>query len=168
MVARMTQGGIGAWQKKVGDEVVPGDVLVEIETDKAQMDFECQEEGFLAKILVETGTKDFPVGKVNIAIIFYYVQWRKSNSFVSRSLCSLSLFLLKKRATSLRLKALLPKMPVPPLLLRPLKKLPRKRSQRQNLLPFKSLPLSLHLLPMVVSRLLCLSIESKIYMLRCE
>lgn len=74
MVARMTQGGIGAWQKKVGDEVVPGDVLVEIETDKAQMDFECQEEGFLAKILVETGTKDFPVGKVNIAIIFYYVQ----------------------------------------------------------------------------------------------
>lgn len=70
----MTQGGIGAWQKKVGDEVVPGDVLVEIETDKAQMDFECQEEGFLAKILVETGTKDFPVGKVNIAIIFYYVQ----------------------------------------------------------------------------------------------
>ncbi|KAL1935250.1 hypothetical protein VTP01DRAFT_4390 [Rhizomucor pusillus] len=59
----MTQGGIGAWQKKVGDEVVPGDVLVEIETDKAQMDFECQEEGFLAKILVETGTKDFPVGK---------------------------------------------------------------------------------------------------------
>ncbi|KAI8146068.1 pyruvate dehydrogenase complex dihydrolipoamide acetyltransferase [Fennellomyces sp. T-0311] len=59
----MTQGGIGAWQKKVGDEVVPGDVLVEIETDKAQMDFECQEEGFLAKILVDTGAKDYPVGK---------------------------------------------------------------------------------------------------------
>ncbi|KAI8099728.1 pyruvate dehydrogenase complex dihydrolipoamide acetyltransferase [Halteromyces radiatus] len=59
----MTQGGIGAWQKAVGDEVQPGDVLVEIETDKAQMDFECQEEGFLAKILVETGAKDFPVGK---------------------------------------------------------------------------------------------------------
>lgn len=60
----MTTGGIGAWQKAVGDEVQPGDVLVEIETDKAQMDFECQEEGFLAKMLVETGAKDVPVGKV--------------------------------------------------------------------------------------------------------
>ncbi|ORX51290.1 pyruvate dehydrogenase complex dihydrolipoamide acetyltransferase [Hesseltinella vesiculosa] len=59
----MTQGGIGVWQKKVGDEVQPGDVLVEIETDKAQMDFECQEEGFLAKILVDTGSKDVAVGK---------------------------------------------------------------------------------------------------------
>ena len=62
----MTQGGIGTWQKKVGDEVVPGDVLVEIETDKAQMDFECQEEGFLAKILVDTGAKDYAVGKVKL------------------------------------------------------------------------------------------------------
>jgi pyruvate dehydrogenase E2 component (dihydrolipoamide acetyltransferase) len=61
----MTAGGIGAWQKAVGDEVQPGDVLVEIETDKAQMDFECQEEGFLAKMLVDTGAKDVPVGKVS-------------------------------------------------------------------------------------------------------
>ncbi|KAG0189825.1 pyruvate dehydrogenase complex dihydrolipoamide acetyltransferase component (E2) [Apophysomyces sp. BC1034] len=59
----MTQGGIGVWQKKVGDAINPGDVLVEIETDKAQMDFECQEEGFLAKVLVETGSKDVVVGK---------------------------------------------------------------------------------------------------------
>ncbi|CDS04005.1 hypothetical protein LRAMOSA06960 [Lichtheimia ramosa] len=59
----MTQGGIGTWQKAVGDEVVPGDVLVEIETDKAQMDFECQEEGYIAKILADTGSKDWPVGK---------------------------------------------------------------------------------------------------------
>jgi pyruvate/2-oxoglutarate dehydrogenase complex dihydrolipoamide acyltransferase (E2) component len=60
----MTAGGIGAWQKKVGDEIQPGDVLVEIETDKAQMDFECQEEGFLAKVLVDTGAKDVAVGQV--------------------------------------------------------------------------------------------------------
>lgn len=59
----MTAGGIGVWQKKVGDEIQPGDVLVEIETDKAQMDFECQEEGFLAKILVDTGAKDVAVGQ---------------------------------------------------------------------------------------------------------
>ncbi|KAK3943213.1 2-oxoacid dehydrogenases acyltransferase-domain-containing protein [Diplogelasinospora grovesii] len=58
----MTAGNIGAWQKKPGDKVEPGDVLVEIETDKAQMDFEYQEEGVLAKILKETGEKDVAVG----------------------------------------------------------------------------------------------------------
>lgn len=64
----MTAGAIGAWQKKVGDEIQPGDVLVEIETDKAQMDFECQEEGFLAKVLIETGAKDVSVGQVTLII----------------------------------------------------------------------------------------------------
>lgn len=60
----MTAGGIGKFQKAVGDAIEPGEVLVEIETDKAQMDFECQEEGFVAKILVNEGDKDIPVGKV--------------------------------------------------------------------------------------------------------
>ncbi len=59
----MTQGNIGTWQKKPGDKIDPGDVLVEIETDKAQMDFECQEEGYLAKILVDDGAKDVQIGK---------------------------------------------------------------------------------------------------------
>ena len=58
----MTQGAIGTWQKQPGDKISPGDVLVEIETDKAQMDFECQDEGFLAKILVNSGEKDVAVG----------------------------------------------------------------------------------------------------------
>ncbi|KAL2267894.1 hypothetical protein VTJ83DRAFT_5171 [Remersonia thermophila] len=58
----MTAGNIGAWQKKPGDLISPGEVLVEIETDKAQMDFEFQEEGVLAKILTETGEKDVAVG----------------------------------------------------------------------------------------------------------
>ena len=61
----MTEGAIGTWQKKVGDKISAGDVLVEIETDKAQMDFECQDEGYLAKILVESGEKDVAVGNVN-------------------------------------------------------------------------------------------------------
>jgi len=60
----MQAGNIGAWQKKPGDSLAPGDVLVEIETDKAQMDFEFQEEGTLAKILKETGDKDVAVGSV--------------------------------------------------------------------------------------------------------
>ncbi|KAK3484904.1 Dihydrolipoyllysine-residue acetyltransferase [Neurospora hispaniola] len=58
----MTSGGIGAWQKKPGDKIEPGEVLVEIETDKAQMDFEFQEEGVLAKILKDSGEKDVAVG----------------------------------------------------------------------------------------------------------
>ncbi|KAJ1738025.1 pyruvate dehydrogenase complex dihydrolipoamide acetyltransferase component (E2), partial [Coemansia sp. RSA 989] len=57
----MTQGNVGQWQKSVGDKIEPGDVLVEIETDKAQMDFEFQEEGYLAKILAPTGTKDLSI-----------------------------------------------------------------------------------------------------------
>ncbi|KAJ3137003.1 hypothetical protein HK100_001070, partial [Physocladia obscura] len=58
----MTQGNIGAWKKTIGDQLSPGDVLVEIETDKAQMDFECQEEGFLAQTFLKTGDKDVAVG----------------------------------------------------------------------------------------------------------
>ncbi|TPX71878.1 dihydrolipoyllysine-residue acetyltransferase [Spizellomyces sp. 'palustris'] len=59
----MTQGNLGQWHKKIGDEVQPGDVLVEVETDKATMDFECQDEGFLARIFIESGEKDVPVSK---------------------------------------------------------------------------------------------------------
>lgn len=57
----MTQGNLAVWNKSVGDELHPGEAIAEIETDKAQMDFEFQEEGFLAKILVEAGSKDIPV-----------------------------------------------------------------------------------------------------------
>nr|POE94606.1 dihydrolipoyllysine-residue acetyltransferase component [Quercus suber] len=60
----MTAGNIGTWQKQPGDSLAPGDVLVEIETDKAQMDFEFQEEGVLAKILKDSGEKDVAVGDV--------------------------------------------------------------------------------------------------------
>lgn len=61
----MTAGNIGTWQKQPGDTIAPGDVLVEIETDKAQMDFEFQEDGVLAKILKESGEKDVAVGNVS-------------------------------------------------------------------------------------------------------
>lgn len=61
----MTSGNIGTWQKKAGDSIAPGDVLVEIETDKAQMDFEFQEEGTVAKILRDSGAKDVAVGAVS-------------------------------------------------------------------------------------------------------
>lgn len=62
----MTSGNIGAWHKKVGDALQAGDVLCDIETDKAQMDLEVQEDGFLAKILIQEGTKEAAVGRVII------------------------------------------------------------------------------------------------------
>ncbi|XP_059665996.1 dihydrolipoyllysine-residue acetyltransferase component 1 of pyruvate dehydrogenase complex, mitochondrial isoform X2 [Cornus florida] len=59
----MTQGNIAKWKKKEGDKIEVGDVICEIETDKATLEFECLEEGFLAKILVPEGSKDVPVGQ---------------------------------------------------------------------------------------------------------
>ena len=65
----MTSGNIGKWKKKVGDKISPGDVLVELETDKATIDFEYQEEGFLAKVFAETGTKDVPINQTICLIV---------------------------------------------------------------------------------------------------
>lgn len=48
----------------LGDKLNEGDLLAEIETDKATMGFETPEEGYLAKILVPAGMKEVPIGKV--------------------------------------------------------------------------------------------------------
>eukprot|EP01018_Ginkgo_biloba_P015450 Gb_34194 [translate_table: standard] len=64
----MTEGNIAKWRKKEGDKVSAGDVLCEIETDKATLDMESMEEGYVAKILRGDGTKEIKVGEV-IAIM---------------------------------------------------------------------------------------------------
>ncbi|MDR0626060.1 MAG: 2-oxo acid dehydrogenase subunit E2, partial [Bifidobacteriaceae bacterium] len=51
----MQEGAIAAWQVKPGDQVSPGDVLAEIETDKAVMDFEAYDAGTITELLVEPG-----------------------------------------------------------------------------------------------------------------
>jgi pyruvate dehydrogenase E2 component (dihydrolipoamide acetyltransferase) len=63
----MEMGNIAKWHTSVGEQFKEGDVLVEIETDKATMDFVTEEDGVLAKILKDTGAKDIPVGTVRIA-----------------------------------------------------------------------------------------------------
>ena len=65
----MTSGSIAIWRKAPGDKVEIGDVLVEIETDKAQMEFEAPEDGFLAKVLLPEGTKDVAVSTVSLYFI---------------------------------------------------------------------------------------------------
>lgn len=53
----MTTGTIIKWLKQEGDEIEPGDALADIQTDKAVMTFEMEEEGVLAKILVHINDK---------------------------------------------------------------------------------------------------------------
>lgn len=60
----MTQGNIARWKVKEGDEIRAGDSVAEIETDKATMAFESQEDGFLAKIVVGDGAQNVPVGAI--------------------------------------------------------------------------------------------------------
>ena len=64
----MEKGKLSKWLKKEGDKVKSGDVLAEIETDKATMEVECIDEGVLAKILVAEGTEDVLVN-APIAVI---------------------------------------------------------------------------------------------------
>lgn len=52
-----------------GDKLNEGDLLAEIETDKATMGFETPEEGYLAKILIPAGTKDVAIGKLVCIIV---------------------------------------------------------------------------------------------------
>jgi pyruvate dehydrogenase E1 component beta subunit len=64
----MEQGTLAKWLKQEGDRIEPGDIIAEIETDKATMEFEAIDEGVLEKILVAAGTEEVAVGAV-IALI---------------------------------------------------------------------------------------------------
>ncbi len=59
----MTEGTLTKWLKKEGDSIVAGDVIAEIETDKATMEVEAVEEGTLGKTLVADGTEGVPVNQ---------------------------------------------------------------------------------------------------------
>jgi pyruvate dehydrogenase E2 component (dihydrolipoamide acetyltransferase) len=64
----MEKGNLAKWLKKEGDKVKSGDVIAEIETDKATMEVEAVDEGTIAKILVPEGTQDVAVNDV-IAVL---------------------------------------------------------------------------------------------------
>ncbi|MGJ5180365.1 pyruvate dehydrogenase complex dihydrolipoamide acetyltransferase [Bradyrhizobium oligotrophicum] len=64
----MEKGNLARWLKKEGDQVKSGEVIAEIETDKATMEVEAVDEGTLAKIVVPEGTQDVPVNDV-IAVL---------------------------------------------------------------------------------------------------
>ncbi|KNH01347.1 pyruvate dehydrogenase subunit beta [Qipengyuania citrea LAMA 915] len=60
----MEEGTLAKWLKSEGDTIVAGDIIAEIETDKATMEFEAVDEGTLGKILVDEGTEGVKVGTV--------------------------------------------------------------------------------------------------------
>src|SRR3982751_1640641 len=64
----MEKGNLAKWHVKEGDKVASGDVIAEIETDKATMEVEAVDEGTVAKIVVAEGAQDVPVNNV-IAIL---------------------------------------------------------------------------------------------------
>src|SRR6478672_6491524 len=64
----MEKGNLARWLKKEGDKIKSGDVIAEIETDKATMEYEAVDEGTLAKIVVPEGTQDVAVNSV-IAVL---------------------------------------------------------------------------------------------------
>jgi len=78
----METGTIVTWEKKEGDQVSEGDLLCEIETDKATMGFETPEEGYLAKIIIPAGAKDIPVGKLLCIIVENQEDVAKFKDFV--------------------------------------------------------------------------------------
>src|SRR6202171_784193 len=59
----MEKGNLAKWLKKEGDKVKAGDILAEIETDKATMEYEAIDDGVIAKILVPEGTADIAVNQ---------------------------------------------------------------------------------------------------------
>jgi pyruvate dehydrogenase E2 component (dihydrolipoamide acetyltransferase) len=73
----MTEGNLAKWLKNEGDTVLPGDVIAEIETDKATMEVESVEEGIIGKIIVPAGTNNV---KVNAVIALLLTEGEDKNS----------------------------------------------------------------------------------------
>lgn len=72
----MTEGTIVKWQKKEGDSFAPGEILCDIQTDKAVVSLEADEEGILAKILLPDNTKDIKVGTLIALMVNEGEDWK--------------------------------------------------------------------------------------------
>ncbi|XP_014681973.1 PREDICTED: pyruvate dehydrogenase protein X component, mitochondrial-like [Priapulus caudatus] len=72
----MTEGTILKWLKKEGDTIEPGDVLCEIQTDKAVVSFDTEEEGVLAKIIVPDNTPNISIGTLIALMVEEGEDWK--------------------------------------------------------------------------------------------
>ncbi|MEM7616776.1 MAG: pyruvate dehydrogenase complex dihydrolipoamide acetyltransferase [Pseudomonadota bacterium] len=80
----MTEGNLAKWLKKEGEKVEAGDVIAEIETDKATMEVEAVDEGVLAKILVAQGTENVAVNKLIAVLSEENDDQDEINNFISK------------------------------------------------------------------------------------
>ncbi|CEG39290.1 pyruvate dehydrogenase complex dihydrolipoamide acetyltransferase [Plasmopara halstedii] len=65
----METGNMSKWNTKEGDAITAGDIVCEIETDKAVVDYEATDDMFLAKILIPEGTENIPVGQPMMVVV---------------------------------------------------------------------------------------------------
>ena len=79
----MTEGNIAKWIKKVGDEVVSGDIIAEVETDKATMEVEAIDEGKLASIIYPDGSVQKKVGIGKQQVFMEKIKFGENKSLYS-------------------------------------------------------------------------------------
>ena len=72
----MAEGTIVKWYKKEGDPVNPGDILCDVETDKATVSMDTEEEGILAKIIVGENVRDIKIGRLIAMIVEEGDDWQ--------------------------------------------------------------------------------------------
>ncbi len=82
----MTQGNLAKWIVKEGDKVSAGDVLAEVETDKAMLEVEASEDGVMAKLIIPNNTNDIPIGQVIAIMANSSEQWQDINKLQSAPL----------------------------------------------------------------------------------
>jgi len=117
----MTEGTLVAWKKRKGDQVSAGEVIAEIETDKATMEWESPEDGTLAEIYVQEG------GKVNVGDKIAFIRGEgeevpKQGEPAQKK--------EKKQETAKRKKRSLKTKRKNPRLQKPNKRKPRRRSKK--------------------------------------
>ncbi len=81
----MTAGNLAKWSKKEGDKIKAGDVIAEIETDKATMEVEAVDEGILAKIIILGGTENVPVNSLIAVLLEEGEDPKKLDDFIASS-----------------------------------------------------------------------------------
>src|ERR1700742_4568343 len=81
----MEKGNLSRWTKKEGDKVKAGDVIAEIETDKATMEVEAVDEGILAKILIKEGTENVPINSLIAIMLEEGEDAKQLDDFISSS-----------------------------------------------------------------------------------
>lgn len=103
----MKEGNLAKWTKKEGDKIKSGEVIAEIETDKATMEVEAVDEGILGKILVSEGTENVAVNTC-IALILEEGEDKKSlDSYVSKSVAAVKTEEKKEESKPVETKAVL-------------------------------------------------------------